>query len=217
MTKSAIPHRTMPLRRHGVQGRAVRASGAISAAGPVDPGALTAAHGALSAGCDFLIARGGARPPGAGSPLAHRGIAARRAGNCLKELDRMLIVLIEAACGEAMRGPARDGAYARAGDAAQLLDGSALRGHFRHDTPRLRAIGRLRAMACGDMATHAASRPGADLALATWGHAANAPGAIMLGDRVLAAIAEFYQALADRLLREAQRHGAPPLATPDQA
>lgn len=188
--------------------RGARGSGALLAPGPVDPGALTAAHEALSAGCHFLIVRGGARPPGAGSPLAHRGIAARRAGNCLKELDRMLIVLIEAACGEALRGPARDGAFARAGDAALLLDQSTLRRHFHHDTPRLRAIGRLRAMACGDMATHAASRPGADLALATWGHAGHAPGAIMLGDRVLAAIAEFYQALADRLLREARGHGA---------
>ncbi len=206
MTQPAISRRpAAPRRRAGM----VRGSGARQALGPADPGALIAAHEALSAGCHFLIARGGARPPGAGSPLAHRGIAARRAGNCLKELDRMLIVLIEAACGEVFRGPARDGAYVRAGDAALMLDRSALRRHFHHDTPRLRAIGRLRAMACGDMATHAASRPGADLALATWGHAVHAPGTIMLGDRVLALIAEFYLALADRLLREGRGHDVP--------
>jgi hypothetical protein len=161
--------------------------------------AFDAAYADMVAGCAFLIARGADH----GRPASPPVIAVRRACNCLKELDRFLVLMIDA-------GNAGQGAphglrtmYVRDGDAAaRLCRIKALRGPFAKDTPRLRAIGRIRGLASGDAPAEVASRPKADLALATMGHdlAQQARGApFALGDPTLAVIAAFYLAIANRL------------------
>ncbi len=130
-------------------------------------------------------------------------IAVRRACNCLKELDRFLVLMVDACnAGHAAPHGTRT-VYVREGDAALRLGRTAvLRKAFALDAPRLRAIGRIRALATGDAPAEAGSRPRADLALATMGddpadQARHAP--FVLGDRALAAIAAYYLALAERL------------------
>jgi len=164
-----------------------------------DEAGFAAAHAAMHAGCAFLIARGA---DGAGyTPPPVIGI--RRACNCLKELDRFLVVMIDAAAA-AYGAPHGDRViYVREGDAAARLGRNpALRTLFARDLARLRAIGRIRSLALGDAPAEVGCRPMADLALATMGHdlADQAPGApFALGDRTLAAIAAFYLDLAERL------------------
>lgn len=164
-----------------------------------DIAAFGAAYKAMVAGCRFLIARGGQQ----GGPASPPVIAVRRACNCLKELDRFLVVMIDA-CDAPNSAP--HGArvlYVREGDAAgRLCRVKALRGAFANDVPRLRAIGRIRALTLGDAPAEAGSRPMADMALSTMGHdlADQAPGApFVINDQTLAVIAAFYLALADRL------------------
>jgi len=171
-----------------------------------DLAAFDAAHADMVAGCAFLIARGSdliARGSDRGRPASPPVIAVRRACNCLKELDRFLVLMIDA--GNAAQGAPHGlrTMYVREGDAAaRLCRVRALRGPFAKDTPRLRAIGRIRALASGDAPAEVASRPKKDLALATMGHdiAEQAQGApFVLGDQALAVIAAFYLSLADRL------------------
>lgn len=164
-----------------------------------DHAAFVAAHGDMQAGCRFLIARG-AQGAGYVPPPV---IGIRRACNCLKELDRFLIVMIDAcvAAGSAPQGNRL--VYVREGDAAARLGrNKVLQRAFAKDIPRLRAIGRVRSLALGDAPAEAGCRPMADLALATMGDdiADQAQGApFVLGDRTLAVIAAYYLALADRL------------------
>lgn len=164
-----------------------------------DEAGFAAAYAALRAGCAYLIARGA---DGAGyTPPPVIGI--RRACNCLKELDRFLVVIIDAAAA-ACGAPHGDRViYVREGDAAgRLARNPALRAFFARDLARLRAIGRIRSLALGDAPAEVGCRPVADLALATMGHdlADQARGApFALGDRTLAAIAVFYLDLAERL------------------
>ena len=174
-----------------------------------DCAGLDAAYADMIAGCHFLIARGADRDCAALPPV----IAVRRACNCLKELDRFLVLMIDASnAGHAAPHGTRT-VYVREGDAALRLGRTAvLRRAFALDAPRLRAIGRIRALATGDAPAEAGSRPRADLALATMGddpadQARHAP--FVLGDRVLAAIAAYYLSLAERL--HAMVSGAVPL------
>ncbi|WP_353227856.1 hypothetical protein [Novosphingobium sp.] len=184
---------------------------AVPPAAVVPSGSFGPAYAAMVAGCRFLIARGQG-PHGVPAIRApHRGVAMRRAGNCLRELDRMLSVLVDAGVADGAGGwldsgtRKTPGVYAREGDAAHTIFRiTALRTHFAADMPRLRAIGRIRAMATGDMAVEAASRPAVDLAAATMGRARcghASPTALVIGDAALATIAEFYWVLADRLHR----------------
>lgn len=161
--------------------------------------AFDEARAAMQAGCRFLIARGADRRAYVPPPV----IGIRQACNCLKELDRFLIVMIDA-CGAADSAPHGSRAvYVREGDAAgRLRRNRALHDVFARDIPRLRAIGRIRALSLGDAPAEAGCRPMADLALATMGHdpADQAEGAAFtLGHGTLAVIAAYYLALADRL------------------
>lgn len=161
--------------------------------------AFDAAYADMAAGCRFLIARGSDR----GRPASPPVIAVRRACNCLKELDRFLVLMVDA-CNAGQGAPHGNRTmYVREGDgAARLCRVKALRGPFAKDAPRLRAIGRIRGLTSGDAPAEVASRPKADLALATMGHdiAEQADGApFVLGDQTLAVIAAFYLLLADRL------------------
>jgi hypothetical protein len=161
--------------------------------------AFVAAYAAMHAGCRFLMARG----PDGSSYVPPPVIGIRRACNCLKELDRFLVVMIDA-CVAADSAPHGNRAvYVREDDAAgRLRRNKALHRAFACDIPRLRAIGRVRALALGDAPAEAGCRPMADLALATMGHdlADQAHGApFALGDGTLAEIAAYYLSLADRL------------------
>jgi hypothetical protein len=171
--------------------------------------AFDAAYADMIAGCAFLIARGADR----GRPVSLPVIAVRRACNCLKELDRFLVLMIDAANAAQGAPHGLRTMYVRDGDAAaRLCRVKPLRGCFARDTPRLRAIGRIRALASGDAPAEIASRPRADLALATMGHdiTEQADGApFVLGDQTLAVIAAFYLSLADRL-RALVSGNAPP-------
>ena len=179
--------------------------GRAGAFADADLAAFDAAYAAMHAGCGFLIARGahgaGYVPP----PV----IGIRRACNCLKELDRFLIVMVDACVAPDSAPHGTRVVYVREGDAAgRLCRNRALHHAFAKDIPRLRAIGRVRALALGDAPAEAGCRPMADLALATMGHdiADQAQGApFVLGDRTLAVIAAYYLALADRL-RTLLRH-----------
>ncbi len=187
-----MPDRAAALAALARTGRA----GSFAAA---DPAAFAAAHAAMQDGCRFLIARGadgrGYLPP----PV----IAVRRACNCLKELDRFLVVMIDACLAADSAPHGNRAVYVREGDAAaRLCRNPALRRAFAPDIPRLRAIGRIRALSLGEAPAEAGCRPMADLALATLGHdpADQARGApFALGDRTLAEIATYYRALADQL------------------
>lgn len=187
-----MPDRVVSLAGHPTISRAVQFPDA-------DHAAFVAAHADMHAGCRFLIARGGQGAGYVPPPV----IGIRRACNCLKELDRFLIVMIDAcvAAGSAPQGNRL--VYVREGDAAGRLGrNKVLQRAFAKDIPRLRAIGRVRSLALGDAPAEAGCRPMADLALATMGHdiADQAQGApFVLGDRTLAVIAAYYLALADRL------------------
>jgi hypothetical protein len=178
---------------------------AVSHPAVVPSDSFAAAHAAMVAGCRFLIARGQGPHGVPAIRQPHRGVAMRRAGNCLRELDRMLSVMVDAGGWVDSGLRKTPGVYAREGDAAHTIFRiTDLRAHFASDMPRLRAIGRIRAMATGDMAVEAASRPAVDLAAATLGRASCghvSPTALVIGDAALATIAEFYWVLADRLQR----------------
>jgi hypothetical protein len=175
-----------------------------------DVTALYAAHAAMAAGCRFLIARADA---GLADGIAIRpNVGLRRAGNCLNELDRFLSVLIaecarfagiaDAGIAEPAIGAADQDFPRRLDNARRLRRIEAHCGYDSRASTRLRAIGRIRLLAIGD----GLQRPGAwlerDLAVATAGaativaHPAQCP---QIADQALAAIAEFYWGLADRM------------------
>lgn len=182
------------------QARAGRALPPVAA----NVAALDTAHAAMAAGCRFLIARG---MIARAEPGIRANIRLRRVGNCLNELDRFLSVLIAEcvrAAGLVPDGPAdgADDVPRRLDTARRLRRIEAHCGYFSAATTRLRAIARIREMACGD----GLLRPGAwlerDMAVATAGaefmleHPTKAPE---ISDQALAAIAEFYVSIADRL------------------
>lgn len=149
---------------------------------PADPAALREAGRVMAAGCRFLIARAGGTPAPARPWPAQ--LRTRRAGNCLKELDRFLTVL--------MRECTRDAALPPGAPA--MLSGP--------EILRLRAIGRLRLAACGTATPGPAGRLQRDLAIAGATPAprhTQAGAELEISDAALGTIAEFYLAIAGRL------------------
>jgi hypothetical protein len=164
-----------------------------------DRAAFAAAYADMVAGCAFLLAR--ATHGRVAAPASV--IAVRRAANCLRELDRFLVVMIDA-CNAGQTVPQGTRAvYTRETDAAgRLRRAGPLRAAFAQDIVRLRAIGRIRALANGEYPAEAGCRPHSDLVCATGalgGTAQHSASALRLDDHALAAIARYYQALADRL------------------
>jgi hypothetical protein len=168
--------------------------------------ALQRAHAAMAAGCGYLVARA-SRASVAAQIMPN--VRLRRSGNCLNELDRFLSVLIAEcarAAGIVELGIPADGADdmpRRMDTARRLRRIEAHCGGISSVTTRLRAIARIRDLACGD----GLQRPGAwlerDMAVATAGrvavvaHPTNTPE---ISDQALGVMADFYMSIADRLL-----------------
>jgi len=171
-----------------------------------DRAAVQRAHDALVAGAAYLVARG-AQSSDVGHIMPN--VRLRRSGNCLNELDRFLSVLITECArvaGIVEAGVPSDEAEdipRRIDNARRLRRIEAHCGAVSPATGRLRAIGRIRDLAGG----HGLQRPGAwlerDMAVATAGavaivvHPTQTPE---ISDVALGVIAEFYVAIADRLL-----------------
>jgi len=151
---------------------------------------LRAAYRALAHGCTFLIAR-----ETIAAPQSNAKTTLRRAGNCLRELDRLLCLLLDACAQSAAMPPATREAFERSHDAARKLRRIDTHGPAQGvDTARLHAIARLRRAASGETPGQPAHHNRRDLALAAGGR---------LGDNLtdwhLAQIARFYQAMAQNL------------------
>jgi hypothetical protein len=149
--------------------------------------ALRAAHRNLAQGCAFLIAR-----ESIAAPRSNAQTTRRRAGNCLRELDRLLCLLLDACAPTAALSPRAAIAFERSHDAAAKLR----RLDQPSPTPRLHAIARLRRAASGETPGHPAHHNPRGLALAT---GERAPCADRLTDRHLAKIAQFYDRLGQDL------------------
>jgi hypothetical protein len=152
-------------------------------------------HATLANGCAYLARH---RAPGLSSSPALTRL--RRAGNCLKELDRFLTLLLDA-CARAQAMPPADlSAFERWTNTAgklRRISGSGT------ETQRLQAIDRLRRTACGDMCGRPRALLIKDLAIATCGAAHPMTGreaAESLTNEALAAIAEFYLGIGHKLL-----------------
>ncbi len=156
-----------------------------------------AAYAAMAAGCDFLIARESGQPGHGARPL----VALRRAGNCLKELDRLLSILIDACLAPEDVVSDECASFSRVPDTARKLrrlDGA--KGRFAVETLRLRAIARVRERACAEQVMAVASWCRRDMAVATLGHGVeDSPGFPRISERALATIAQFYLTIADGL------------------
>jgi hypothetical protein len=163
------------------------------AARPVCADALQAAYDVLAAGTAFLIARGAQAPV----PAANPRVALRWGGNCLKELDRFLAVLLDACVAPVAVPIAAPASLSHGSDVAGRL----ARHGFASAMPRLRAIARLREQACGDRAMGFGSWSRHDLAIATMGACGpeQAGAYPQISDRALAAIAEFCLSIGDSL------------------
>jgi hypothetical protein len=156
--------------------------------------ALAEAHGSLQRGCAFLVARRNWPLPDLSD--GELRVELRRAGNCLRELDRFLCLLLDA-CAAASMGQGALLAFERSHDAARKW-----RRIVRSDmeAQRLEAIARLRRTACGEQRGTPRAAPARDLALATAGLAQAPAAPLRLGEDSLAAIALFYLELADGLV-----------------
>lgn len=186
----------VPCHSHGARRLPVQDEGLAAA----DDAAVMVAYDVLAAGCRFLIARGG-RPGG-----GHPAIRWRMAGTTLKELDRFLALLLEA-CAQGERDGRSEMFPPPEADTPRRLARLGRPGAgFCREIPRLRAIGRVRHAACGDHLLMPGRRLQADLAMAVMGAGQSGRGgqhggrvAPEMCDQSLAAIAEFYLAIADRL------------------
>jgi len=171
-------------------------------AGRANAAAMAQAHASLERGCGFLLGRADWALPELTS--GELRVEMRRAGNCLRELDRFLCLLLDS-CAAADGMP--DGAlvaFERSHDAARKLR------RIADDdvaAQRLEAIARLRRIACGEQRGSPRGGHGRDLALATAGAVLGGVGALRLGEDALAAMARFYLALADRLVWRFGRSG----------
>jgi len=159
------------------------------------PTAVEQYHATLAKACAFLIRhRAPAHPD---SPALTR---LRRAGNCLKELDRFLTLLLDARArtdGMAARDLPAFERWTNTAGKLRRISGSGT------ETQRLQAIDRLRRTACGDMCGRPRALLIKDLAIATSGAAHPFPGhepAESLTNAALAAIAEFYLEIGNHLL-----------------
>ena len=150
-------------------------------------------------GCRFLIDRAARDAPAMRGCDRTARVALRLAGNCLKELDRFLAVLIDEHA-EPAEAPSRH-CTTTEGDtdvARKLLRIKRMESRFPADILRLRAIGRVRAFATGNSPVSPGTRLAHDLAIAANGHglAPTPHGATpVISDQALAAIAEFYLSL----------------------
>ena len=175
---------------------------------PVDPSAalpgadraaFAAAHADMAVACAFLAGRVARGLRGAPASV----IAVRHAANCLRELDRFLVVMIDACTAGRQPPQGTRAVYCREPDAAgRLRRAGPLRARFAGEIARLRAIGRLLALANGAYPAEAGCRPQTDLGLAMRG--AGEPGrqaaaTLLLDDHALAVVAGYYLTLADRL------------------
>jgi hypothetical protein len=162
--------------------------------------ALQTAHATLMAGCRFLIARGAAEIEVPSSAL----VRLRVAGNHLKELDRFLTILISQS--RAFLDTGRNRGHRLPWDkqkSQQTNPGWRLLGPY---WPRLRAIKRLRTVACEGPVDALGCMIARDLAIASAGRAAPLDGQLVIGDKALADIAQFYSTMADVLLCAMTNH-----------
>lgn len=154
-------------------------------------------------GCRFLIdraARDATVMPGCERTAR---VALRLAGNCLKELDRFLTILIDEHAPPS-EAPSRHGAAAGSDtDSTRKLSRiKAMESRFPVDVLRLRAIGRVRAFATGHSPVSPGTRLAHDLAIAAHGRGLvpTRHGATpVISDQAMAAIAEFYLSLTASL------------------
>lgn len=171
--------------------------------------AFIAAQDAMTRGCEFLIRRGRAGHKSADRPRIHAKVALRRVGNCLKELDRLLSLLLDECVGVGGMAAAKRRAFERSHDTSRKLRRvDRLNGCFTPDTIRLRAIGRIREVACNDQVLAHVPWASHDMAVATAGQ----PGRNAddrdkdslrlweVSDEALGAIAGFYLSIAKRVL-----------------
>lgn len=150
-------------------------------------------------GCRFLIdraARDATAMPGCERTAR---VALRLAGNCLKELDRFLAILIDEHAPSSEEPPRHGTAAEGDTDSARKLSRiKAMESRFPVDVLRLRAIGRVRAFATGHSPVSPGTRLAHDLAIAAHGQGLvpTRHGATpVISDQALAAIAEFYLSL----------------------
>lgn len=167
------------------------------------------AHATLADGCAFLMRPRAPGRAGLCHPASPALTSLRRAGNCLKELDRFLTLLLDACARASAMAPRDLAAFERwsntAGKLRRISGPSAQSGA---ETQRLQAIDRLRRVACGDVCGRPRAMLIKDLAIATAGaarmpHAHPNPGhepAESLSDSVLGVIAHFYLEIGNRLL-----------------
>lgn len=168
-----------------------------------DLSALLEAHAVMAAGCRFLISRNLRAAAGAHLTQPYPKIRLRMAGNGLKELDRFLSILIDE-CGRigGLTPDARADFTSGAEMPRKLCRLDSLGGRFSRDMPRLRAIGRVRLAASGEQPIAFGARLDCDLAVASAGSASRQGvrgSNLEISDQALAAIAEFYLSIADRL------------------
>jgi len=154
-------------------------------------------------GCRFLIDRAARDAPAMRGCERTARVTLRLAGNCLKELDRFLAILIDEHA-QSAEAPSRHGASAEgdADTARKLSRIKAVKGRFPADVLRLRAIGRVRAFATGHSPVSPGTRLAHDLAIAAHGQGLvpTRHGATpVISDQALAAIAEFYLSLTASL------------------
>lgn len=173
---------------------------------PLSP-ELRRAHAAAVKGCRFLIERVAEYRV---APMPHheaRGIALRRGGNCLRELDRLLSLLLDACAQREGLSASALARFERSQDTAFKLRRIVRHGSIGQTaTLRLRAIARLRARACGDRRTGPVSPTARDLALATAGRSGICAGQsapLALTDEVLGQIAQFYLDLIESVMASA--------------
>lgn len=171
--------------------------------------AFIAAQDAMTRGCEFLIRRGRAGHMVSGLPCIHAKVALRRVGNCLKELDRLLSLLLDECVGVGGMIAAKRRAFERSHDTSRKLRRvDRLNGCFTPDTIRLRAIGRIREVACNDQVLAHVPWASHDMAVATAGHLGrnaddrgdDSVRPWEVTDEALGAIAGFYLSIAKRVL-----------------
>lgn len=167
---------------------------------------LRRAHAALVAGCAFVAGEPPHRMPAA-SPLAELA-RARLQGNHLRELDRLLSVLIDAVASLHHRPASERRRIARIRNTAHKLHSVERAPAIDAETKRLRAIGRISACLhhCGGV-VHAASlyrdiwiAEGMAWQLSLPAGDAKDPARLLLSSRAIGVISGLYREIGDRLI-----------------
>lgn len=173
---------------------------APSVAPQSDLSGLNRAYVVMESGCRFLIARGRHKALTGHHDHGHPLVRWRMAGNSLKELDRFLSILLQECAVLSGRKLKKGGIGEDTAAGLHWIDASGH--HFSTDMTRLRAIERIRKAACGEQMIGSGVRLERDFAVATAGLPAAGRARVRppeISDQAIAAIAEFYLALADRL------------------